>query len=334
MHRVKIIKEFLKVEEITIKVSGLHTEISTDSGIIKAVDDVSFHIEKGKVLGLIGESGSGKTMTAMSILRLVPPPGRIVKGEINFEGKNLLNLTKKEMESIRGNRIGMIFQEPMTALNPVIRIGEQIGETIAFHSNLSSSDIKQRVIGLLRKVGFEDPEKRYIQYPHQLSGGQRQRVLIAISISCNPSFLIADEPTTALDVATESQILNLLSELISGQGMSMLFITHNLNIMRRFGDYIGIMYAGRLLEEGSVDEFFNEPLHPYSRGLLESIFAFKGDEKRLRAIPGSVPRLSDLPEGCKFHPRCVYVMPRCMKEEPEVKKIGENRWVRCYLYQN
>ncbi|MCX8110609.1 MAG: ABC transporter ATP-binding protein [Syntrophorhabdaceae bacterium] len=334
MHRVKIIKEFLKVDKITIKVSKLHTEISTDSGIIKAVDDVSFHIEKGKVFGLIGESGSGKTMTAMSILRLVPPPGRIVMGEIDFEGKNLLNLTKKEMESIRGNRIGMIFQEPMTALNPVIRIGEQIGETIAFHGNLSRSDVKKRVLELLRQVGFEDPEKRYIQYPHQLSGGQRQRILIAMAISCNPSLLIADEPTTALDVATESQILYLLKELILGYGMSMLFITHNLNIMRRFGDYIGIMYAGRLLEEAAVDDFFNEPLHPYSRGLMESIFAFKGHEKRLKAIPGFVPRLSDLPEGCKFNPRCMYAMPRCRKDEPEVKKIGNERWVRCYLYQN
>jgi len=334
MHRVKIIKEFLKVKEITIKISGLHTEISTDSGTIKAVDDVGFHIEKGKVLGLIGESGSGKTMTAMSILRLVPPPGRITRGNIIFEGRDLLNFTKKEMESIRGNRIGMIFQEPMTALNPVIRIGEQIGETIAFHNNLSRSDIKQRVFELLRQVGFEDPEKRYIQYPHQLSGGQRQRVLIAIAISCNPSLLIADEPTTALDVATESQILYLLRQLISGQGMSMLFITHNLNIMRRFGDYVCIMYAGRILEEGSVEDFFSEPLHPYSRGLLDSIFAFKGDETRLKAIPGFVPKLSDLPEGCKFHPRCMYVMPICKKNEPEAKKIGEDRWVRCYLYQN
>lgn len=322
------------MDNFTIKISELHTEISTESGTIKAVDNVSLQIEKGKVFGLIGESGSGKTMTAMSIMGLVPPPGRITRGEIFFEGKNLINLSKKDMESIRGNRIGMIFQEPMTALNPVIRIGEQIGETIVTHKGLARQDAKERVMELLRQVGFDDPEKRYLQYPHQLSGGQRQRVLIAIAISCNPSMLIADEPTTALDVATESQILYLLRGLMATQRMSMLFITHNLNIMRKFGNSVAIMYAGRVMEESPVEDFFREPLHPYSRGLIDSIFAFKGDEKRLKAIPGFVPKLSELPEGCKFHPRCTYAMPRCNKKEPEFKKIGEGRWVRCYLYQN
>jgi len=322
------------VDNFTIKISELHTEISTESGTIKAVDNVSLQIEKGKVFGLIGESGSGKTMTAMSIMGLVPPPGRITRGEIFFEGKNLINLSKKDMESIRGNRIGMIFQEPMTALNPVIRIGEQIGETIVTHKGLARQDAKERVMELLRQVGFDDPEKRYLQYPHQLSGGQRQRVLIAIAISCNPSMLIADEPTTALDVATESQILYLLRGLMATQRMSMLFITHNLNIMRKFGNSVAIMYAGRVMEESPVEDFFREPLHPYSRGLIDSIFAFKGDEKRLKAIPGFVPKLSELPEGCKFHPRCTYAMPRCNKKEPEFKKIGDERWVRCYLYQN
>ncbi|MBP8626063.1 MAG: ABC transporter ATP-binding protein [Syntrophorhabdales bacterium] len=322
------------MDNFTIKISELHTEISTESGTIKAVDNVSLQIEKGKVFGLIGESGSGKTMTAMSIMGLVPPPGRITRGEIFFEGKNLINLSKKDMESIRGNRIGMIFQEPMTALNPVIRIGEQIGETIVTHKGLARQDAKERVMELLRQVGFDDPEKRYLQYPHQLSGGQRQRVLIAIAISCNPSMLIADEPTTALDVATESQILYLLRGLMATQRMSMLFITHNLNIMRKFGNSVAIMYAGRVMEESPVEDFFREPLHPYSRGLIDSIFAFKGDEKRLKAIPGFVPKLSELPEGCKFHPRCTYAMPRCNKKEPEFKKIGDERWVRCYLYQN
>lgn len=318
----------------TIKVSQLNTKIYTDINIIHAVEDVDFHIKRGKVFGIIGESGCGKTMTALSIMRLVPPPGKIVQGEIIFEGKNLITLTEKEMESIRGNRIGMIFQEPMTALNPVIKVGEQISETLSAHKRLSKSEIKEQAIELLKQVGFDEPEKRYVQYPHQLSGGQRQRVLIAIAISCNPSLLIADEPTTALDVATESQILYLLKELIANHDMSMLFITHNLNIMRKFGDNVGIMYAGRMLEESPVDEFFAEPLHPYSKGLLDSIFGLKNKEKRLKAIPGYVPNLSDLPEGCKFHPRCTYVMQKCREREPEVKKIGEDRWVRCYLYQS
>ncbi len=317
-----------------IKINNLCTSFITHSNEINVVNNLNFSIDKAKVFCLIGESGSGKTMTALSIMRLIPLPGKIVNGEILFEGKDLLMLTNKEMESIRGNRIGMIFQEPMTALNPVIKIGEQIIETILTHKDIDRDEAKERVIELLRQVGFDEPEKRYLQYLHQLSGGQRQRVLIAMAISCKPSLLIADEPTTALDVATESQILYLLKELITNQRMSMLFITHNLNIIKKFGDYIGIMYAGRMMEEASVDDFFNEPLHPYSRGLIDSIFAFKGDEKRLKVIPGYVPKLTELPNGCKFNPRCVYAMPKCYKEEPEFKKIGEGRWIRCYLYQD
>ncbi|HOV90340.1 MAG TPA: ABC transporter ATP-binding protein [Syntrophorhabdaceae bacterium] len=322
------------MNEHIIKINNLCTSFLTDSKEINVVSNLNFSIDKAKVFCLIGESGSGKTMTALSIMRLIPSPGKIVKGEILFDGKDLLMLTNKEMESIRGNRIGMIFQEPMTALNPVLRIGEQISETIMAHRDFIRDEAKERVIELLRQVGFDEPENRYLQYPHQLSGGQRQRVLIAMAISCNPSLLIADEPTTALDVATESQILYLLKELITTQRMSMLFITHNLNIIKKFGDSVGIMYAGRMMEEASVDDFFNEPLHPYSRGLIESIFAFKGDEKRLKAIPGSVPKLTELPDGCKFNPRCIYAMPKCYKEEPEFKEIEEGRWTRCYLYQD
>lgn len=296
------------------------------------INDLSFSIEKGKVYGLIGESGSGKTMTGLTIMRLVPHPGKILGGKLYFEGRDLLSLTEKEMEQIRGNRIGMIFQEPMTALNPVIRVGEQICETLMVHRCLSKSRAKEISLELLKQVGFDEPKKRYTQYPHQLSGGQRQRILIAIAISCNPSLLIADEPTTALDVATEAQILLLLKELTSTYNMSMLFITHNLNIMKRFGDRIGIMYAGRLLEEAQVNDFFNEPLHPYSRGLIDSIYALKLDKKRLKAIPGFVPKLSDLPDGCKFHPRCDFAMDRCKKDEPEFKDLGNGRWVRCFLF--
>jgi len=320
------------VEGYIIEISNLYTSFFIDTQVIPVINELNLAIKKGKVFGLIGESGSGKTMTALSILRLIPSPGKITGGKIYFEGKDLLSLTNREMESIRGKRIGMVFQEPMTALNPVIRVGEQISETLIIHKNLSKKEAKDVSLELLKKVGFEDPGKRYIQYPHQLSGGQRQRVLIAIAISCNPSLLIADEPTTALDVATEAQILSLLKELIETQNMSMLFITHNLNIMKRFGDHIGIMYAGRLLETAPVGDFFNEPLHPYSRGLIDSIFTLRTEEKRLKVIPGFVPKLSELPAGCKFHPRCSYVMDICKKDEPHMKDLGNGRWIRCYLF--
>ena len=320
------------MEGYIIEISNLYTSFFIDTQVIPVINELNLAIKKGKVFGLIGESGSGKTMTALSILRLIPSPGKITGGKIYFEGKDLLSLTNREMESIRGKRIGMVFQEPMTALNPVIRVGEQISETLIIHKNLSKKEAKDVSLELLKKVGFEDPGKRYIQYPHQLSGGQRQRVLIAIAISCNPSLLIADEPTTALDVATEAQILSLLKELIETQNMSMLFITHNLNIMKRFGDHIGIMYAGRLLETAPVGDFFNEPLHPYSRGLIDSIFTLRTEEKRLKVIPGFVPKLSELPAGCKFHPRCSYVMDICKKDEPHMKDLGNGRWIRCYLF--
>lgn len=318
-----------------LRVTDLKTAFFTGKSQLNAVDGVSFSVRKGEIFGIVGESGSGKTVTSLSILRLVQPPGRIVSGSILFEGKDLLGLTDIEMEKVRGRRIGMIFQEPMTSLNPVFRIGEQIGETIVAHNNnLSSVQIKDRTIELLRRVGFDEPEKKYIQYPHQLSGGQRQRVLIAIAVSCNPALVIADEPTTALDVATESQVIDLLEDLVSRNEMSMIFITHNLNIIKRLGDRIGIMYAGRMLEENSVKAFFEKPLHPYSKGLLESINGLLGSAKRLSAIPGYVPKLSEMPTGCTFHPRCPYGMPVCRDIEPEMKKIGQDQWVRCYLYQN
>ncbi|MDD5010342.1 MAG: ABC transporter ATP-binding protein [Syntrophorhabdaceae bacterium] len=315
-----------------LDVTDLNTSFFTDKDVINAVDGVSFSVSRGEIFGLIGESGCGKTMTAMSVMRLVQPPGRIVKGKVVFEGRDLLGLSEREMEGVRGGRIGMIFQEPMSALNPVFRVGEQISEAIIIHKNVGKREAKGRAIELLKQVGFDEPEKRYAQYPHQLSGGQRQRILIGIAISCGPSLVIADEPTTALDVATESQIINLLQDLVNDFAMSMIFITHNLNIMRKFGKRIGIMYAGRMLEQNLVDIFFREPLHPYSKGLLSSIYGLTGNEKRLTAIPGSVPKLAELPRGCKFHPRCPYVMPVCREGEPIMKQIGNGQWVRCYLY--
>lgn len=347
--------------DILIDIRGLVTSFPTDSGNILAVDGVSFHINKGEIFGIVGESGCGKTMTALSIMKLVPPPGMVAEGQIVFEGTDLAQLPNKEMVGVRGDKIGMIFQEPMTSLNPVLRVGEQIAETLRVHKGLSVKGAREQSIDLLKQVGFDEPEKKYIQYPHQLSGGQRQRVLIAIAISCGPSLVIADEPTTALDVATESQIVSLLRELVTSHHMSMLFITHNLRIVKSLVTRVGIMYAGRMLEQAPVSDFFQEPLHPYSRALLESVVWPRGDEKRLKAIPGYVPRITELPNGCKFHPRCSFVMDICKEKEPPIYYIidtevennppnplfgktglggfhgkgglvGE-RWVRCYLFQ-
>ena len=316
-----------------LSVSDLHTYFFSNGTISRAVDGVDFEIDKGEVFGLVGESGCGKTMTALSIMRLVPSPGRIVRGNILFEGKDLVQLGSNEMQQVRGNRIGMIFQEPLTSLNPVLRIGDQLSEGLIVHRGLSKEEARDICVGLLRKVGFDEAGKRYLQYPHQLSGGQRQRVLIAIAMACNPSLIIADEPTTALDVTVEAQILRLLQLLIAEYRLSMLFITHNLDIIRRVGTSVGIMYAGRMVEKTRVDLFFEEPCHPYSKGLLESMPEFSRERSRLKTIPGAVPRLSDLPQGCKFSPRCPFVMEQCSLEEPPMYDVSR-RWVRCYLYQN
>jgi oligopeptide/dipeptide ABC transporter ATP-binding protein len=301
---------------------------------VKAVQNVSFRIGQREVFGLVGESGCGKTMTALSIMRLIPIPGRIMTGRIIFEEKNLVELSQQDMQKVRGGRIGMIFQEPLTSLNPVLRIGDQIAETLLAHTQLSAQETREVSTDLLDKVGFDRPGKRYLQYPHQLSGGQRQRVLIAIAIACSPSLIIADEPTTALDVTIEHQILQLLGSLIDGSNMSLLFITHNLHIIRRMANRVGVMYTGRMVEQSPVDDFFKEPLHPYSKGLLDSVPEFTSGSKRLNAIPGSVPRLSELPGGCSFHPRCPYAMGSCKSEEPIMFEAKGNRWVRCFLYQN
>ena len=317
-----------------LKMSDVNVSFFSESSAIRAVDNVNLAINRGEIIGLVGESGSGKTMSALSIMRLVPPPGQVISGKILFEGSDLLKLSEKQLENVRGRRISMIFQEPMTSLNPVFRVGDQIAEILSIHTDITKKDIKEKALKLLKNVGFDEPDQKYIQYPHQLSGGQRQRILIAISIACNPSLLIADEPTTALDVATEGQILCLLKDLILQHQMSMLFITHNLHVIKSLGIRIAIMYAGRILEENKVVDFFREPLHPYSKGLLESVIWLKGTEKKLKTIPGFVPKLSELPQGCKFHPRCKRIMAICKDKEPSLINIGENKWVRCYLYQN
>jgi len=317
-----------------LSVHNLTTAFTLDSSIVKVVNDVELHLGKGEILGIVGESGSGKTMTALSIMGLVPPPGKVLEGQVIFEGRDLLGLTPKEMNRVRGDRIGMVFQEPMSALNPVLRIGDQICETVETHRDLAKSGIRKRALELLKGVGFDEPEQKFVQYPHQLSGGQRQRVLIAIAISCDPSLVIADEPTTALDVATESQILCLLEELVAANSMSMMFITHNLNIIKNLGHRVAIMYAGRMMEQNYVRDFFTEPLHPYSKGLLESVVWLRSEQERLKAIPGFVPRMSELPEGCKFHPRCPFAMDICRESEPRFIEVEEGKWVRCWLYRS
>lgn len=316
-----------------LSVEDLSTFFVGTDNPVKAVQNVTFGIGRGEAFGLVGESGCGKTMTALSIMRLVPTPGRIMNGRIIFEERDLMDLPQQEMQKVRGGRIGMIFQEPLTSLNPVLRIGDQISETLIAHTGVTAQQARETSIELLGRVGLDRPDRRYFQYPHQLSGGQRQRVLIAIAISCNPSMIIADEPTTALDVTIEDQILRLLESLIVHSDMSLLFITHNLHIIKRIANRVGVMYTGRMVEQSAVDDFFREPLHPYSKGLLDSIPEFTSGTKRLNAIPGSVPRLSELPGGCSFHPRCPCVMDRCRFEEPMMIEVKEERWVRCFLYQ-
>lgn len=343
MQEAEIIKKYFLLEkgkmhsilgQKLLQMRDVTVVFSTDSSTFRAVDNVSLTINAGEIYGLVGESGSGKTMTALSIMRLIPLPGIITSGKIMFEGDDLIKASQIHMESIRGKKISIIFQEPMTSLNPVFRVGDQVAEVLSIHTDHTKNEIKEKVIELLESVGLEEPQQKYLQYPHQLSGGQRQRILIAISIACKPLLVIADEPTTALDVSTEGQILYLLENLVHHYKMSMLFITHNLNVVKRLGTKIGIMYAGRILEENTVNDFFIKPLHPYSVGLLKSVVWLKNSDQKLSAIPGSVPKLSDLPKGCKFHPRCVHVMPKCTATEPPFINIGENKWVRCYLYQN
>ena len=322
------------MSEPILKAINLTTEFSTPSGSIKPVDGIDFQVEKGKVLGIVGESGCGKSMTALSIMRLVPTPyGKIKEGEILFKGQNLLNLTEKEIQKIRGKHISMIFQEPMTSLNPVFTIGNQIMEMLKLHLQMSRTESKEQTIELLRKVGIPAPEKRISEYPHQLSGGMRQRVMIAMAISCNPDLIIADEPTTALDVTIQAQILSLLQTLRKNLGMAMILISHDLGVIAEVAEEVIIMYAGRILEKAKTIDLFTTPRHPYTQGLLQSLPRFEQGKtnQRLQAIPGTVPKLTDLPKGCKFAPRCQWVMDRCHTEEPGLLNFSPTHQSRCWL---
>jgi oligopeptide/dipeptide ABC transporter ATP-binding protein len=315
-----------------IRVKDLRTSFFTPEGEVRSVDGVSFEIDEGKTLGLVGESGCGKSVTSLSIMRLVPsPPGKIVGGEIFYRGRDLLKLGEREMRKIRGNEISMIFQEPMTSLNPVFTIGNQIGEAVRLHQGLGKRETKDKTIEMLRLVKIADPERRVDDYPHQLSGGMRQRVMIAMALSCNPSLLIADEPTTALDVTIQAQILELMKELQQKLGMALLLITHDLGVVAEQADEVAIMYAGKVVERAGAEAIFERPLHPYTVGLLRSLPGMAEKKKRLEAIPGVVPSPLELPGGCRFRDRCFKAAGTCADAEPLLVEKEKEHWVACYF---
>ena len=324
-----------KDDKTLLEVKDLKTCFFIEEGVVKAVDGLSFILNRGETMALVGESGCGKTATALSIMRLLPPPGRVVGGEINFDGRDLLKLSPKGMREIRGNEIAMIFQDPMTSLNPVLTIGDQMVEMIRLHKEVSKHEAREMALEMLARVNIPDPHIRFGEYPYQMSGGMRQRVMIAMGLSCDPKLLIADEPTTALDVTTQAQILDLMCELQEEYGMSILFISHDLGVVAEIADHVGVMYASKMVECAPKDDLFRDPKHPYTIGLLKSRprLDHPGGE-RLYTIPGIVPDPLDYPTGCKFHPRCPYAAERCKADEPELKEIGEGHMVACWRYHD
>jgi oligopeptide/dipeptide ABC transporter ATP-binding protein len=316
--------------ETLLSVRNLTTTFSGVAGRYAAVDGVSLDVPSGQTLCLVGESGSGKSVTALSIMQLVPsPPGQIVGGEIWFKGRNLLSLPADELRQVRGSQIAMIFQEPMTALNPLQRVGRQIAEPMVAHRGLSWKEAEQRAVELLRRVGIPDPASRARSYPHELSGGMRQRVAIAMALGCDPQLLIADEPTTALDVTIQAQIIELLKELQDQTGMAILLITHDLGLVAEMADSAAVMYAGRIVETGSVETLFERPSHPYSLGLLRSMPAIDRDQDRLEAIEGIIPSPNALPGGCRFHPRCPFAAEPCREIDPELRERASGQHSAC-----
>jgi len=319
-----------------LRVEGLLTQFSTEHGLVKAVDGVSFELHRGETLGLVGESGSGKSVTNLSILRLIQsPPGRIAGGKVLFDGRDLVQATEEEVRVLRGKNISMIFQDPLTSLNPVLRISLQISEALQLHHGLGRREAKAKAIDMLRLIGIPDPERRADDYPHQFSGGMRQRVMIAMALSCKPEILIADEPTTALDVTIQAQILDLIKNLSAKDQTAVIMITHDLGVVAGMCDYICVMYAGRIVEKAAVDDLFYDPKHPYTRGLLDSIpRADRSGPARLYSIPGAPPSLYDMPEACPFNPRCTHAMDICRRAyPPEVTMQGAMpRTVSCWLH--
>jgi len=319
-----------------LEVKNLQTHFPTRAGLVRAVNGVSFHLDRGELLGLVGESGCGKSITALSIMRLIAPPGKIAGGEIIFEGKNLLTLSNAEMRAIRGDDIAMIFQDPMTSLNPVFKVGEQIAEALRLHRKLSRKAAREAAIAAMEEVSIPDPARRADDYPHQLSGGMRQRVMIAMALACDPKLLIADEPTTALDVTIQAQILELLDELRKTRELAVLLITHDLGVVAEVANRVAVMYTGKIVEESPVEELFARPKHPYTEGLLRSVPKLTAEYvlklERLETIEGVVPSPTNLPPGCHFAPRCPYRMQRCVEGEIPLYPAGENVIVRCVLY--
>lgn len=319
-------------EQNVLEIKELKSYFYTEKGVARAVDGVNITIPKGKIIGLVGESGCGKSMTARSIMGLLKYPGKIAGGSILFEGKDLAKLPERELRKICGNDISMIFQEPMTSLNPVLKVGRQVQETLLVHDRtIGKEEAKKRVIDMFEKVGIPEAGKRYDSYPHELSGGLRQRVMIAMAMICKPHLLIADEPTTALDVTIEAQILRLMKQLRDETGTSVLIITHNLGVVAEICDYVYVMYAGRIVEQAPTCELFDHTAHPYTKGLMASIPRIGNNPERLHTIPGVVPNLLHLPEGCTFCTRCECAVEACRKEKPVLKKVGEEHWSACAI---
>lgn len=318
---------------VLLDVKDLQTHFKSKKQTVRAVDGIDISIDKGQTVALVGESGSGKSMTSLSIMQLVPTPGGSIEGgEVNFNGRDLLKLTEEEMRKVRGNDISMIFQEPMTSLNPVLTIGRQITEVLRYHKKLGKEEAEKRAIELLKVVGFSRANELIKDYPHRLSGGMRQRVMIAMAMSCDPKLLIADEPTTALDVTIQAQILEIMKDLTKKFDTSILLITHDLGVVSEVADKVVVMYAGQVVENATVDQIFDNPLHPYAQGLLESIPSIVGKIDRLKSIKGSVPLPDEMPSGCRFAPRCPKVFGRCTESNPDLYEVEPGHKARCFLY--
>lgn len=325
-------------KETLLEVRNLKTYFFTDDGVVKAVDGVDFTVGRGEVLGLVGESGCGKSVTSLSIMRLIGIPGKVVEGEIFFEGRNLLRLSEGDMVHMRGNRISMIFQQPQSSLNPVFKVGDQVAEVLQIHQDLGKEESWKKAVELLRVVGIPDPETKAHAYPHEMSGGQAQRVMIAMALALNPQLLIADEPTTALDVTIQAQILDLMRDLRSRIDTAIILITHDLGVIAELADRVAVMYAGRIVEQADVDTLFKRPMHPYTQGLMASIPVLGMVKDVLDVIPGSVPNLVNLPPGCQFAPRCrsriQYELQICTEVEPDLEPVERQHVTRCWLYQD
>lgn len=323
----------MKQSDIILEVKDLCVEFQTVEGRVQAVDHLSYTLHKGEKLGIVGESGSGKSVSSLAMMQLIPnPPGRVTGGEILYKGRDLVKLSEKEMQKLRGNEISMIFQEPMTSLNPIIQCGKQIAESLRLHRGMNKKEAAAEAVRMMKAVGIANPEVRAHEYPHQMSGGMRQRVMIAMALACQPQILIADEPTTALDVTIQAQILDLIRDLNREMNAAVLFITHDLGVVSELCDTVIVMYTGHIVEQAPVRELFRDPKHPYTVGLLNAIPAITKERKPLKTIEGVVPNPTERIEGCSFWPRCPHASERCRKEAPPVTRPGEDRLVRCWLY--